>query len=85
MKDMWCKKEFLTEEDEVSTSSICSYAGMTKWREDLPPFPNYLIEVADCHGKVRLHRTAEMSAQEWIDQVIKLQKHITDYLQYLST
>jgi len=83
---MWCKKEFLTEENEPSTSTVVSWAGPVKWNsrqdgeEDL-----HFLEISNCHEKARLHRTFEMTDMEWIDQVKKLRNHLNDYLGYLLT
>jgi hypothetical protein len=85
MKDIWCKKEFLTPENEPSTSTVVSFAGKIKWsskqdsEEDL-----YFVEVSSCHERARLHRTYEMSMAEWVDQVTKLRDHLNKYLVFLS-
>lgn len=84
-KKVWSKKEFLTPEGEVSTSAVCSFAGKTKWREDLPAFDNYLLEISDCNHKARLHKTEEMTVEEWVKQIVKLRNHINSYLDYLAT
>ncbi len=83
-KIYWGKKEFLTPEDEPSTSTICSFAGKTKWREDLPPFDNYSLAISDCKDTAKLHKTEEMSVSEWIQQVEKLRDHIDAYLNFLN-
>jgi hypothetical protein len=83
-QETWSKKEFLTPEGEVSTSSVCSFAGKTKWREDLPAFDNYFLEVANCHHKARLHKTEEMTVDEWIMQLTKLRDHVDSYLTFLQ-
>ena len=85
MNGQWCKKEFLTPENEPSTSTVVSWAGEVKWsssqdsKEDL-----YFIEVANCHEKARLHKTYEMTVDEWKRQVKKLRDHLNEYLQFLE-
>jgi hypothetical protein len=81
---MYCKKEFLTPENEESTSSVVSWARPVQWKpeqdgkEDL-----YFLEISSCHERARLHKTYEMTEQDWIDQVKKLRNHINEYLAYL--
>ena len=85
MNDKWCKKEFLTSEDEPSTSTVCSFYGDIKWSKDTEGGNVSFLEVSSCHERARLHRTFEMSEKDWIEQVEKLHKHVGEYLHFLKT
>ena len=80
----YCKKEFLTDSPEPSTSSVVSYSGLVQWGNNEKPEPLNFLEISSCHERARLHRTYEMTAQEWIDQVRRLREHIDCYLEFLE-
>ena len=79
----YCKKEFLTKENEPSTSTVVSFSGLIQWGKNDKPEPLSFLEISSCHEKARLHRTYEMTADDWILQVEKLRDHINDYLEFL--
>lgn len=80
----YCKKEFLTDAPEPSTSSIVSYSGLIQWGKNDKPEPLSFLEISSCHERARLHRTYEMTAQEWINQVRRLRNHVDEYLAFLE-
>ena len=80
----YCKKEFLTDSPEPSTSTVVSFSGMVHWGSNDKPEPLNFLEISSCHEKARLHRTYEMTEQAWIDQVKRLKDHIEDYLYFLE-
>ena len=84
MHKTYCKKEFLTKENEPSTSTVVSFSGLIQWGRNDKPEPLSFLEISSCHEKARLHRTYEMTAGDWILQVEKLRDHINDYLDFLS-
>lgn len=80
----YCKKEFLTKGNEPSTSTVVSFSGLIQWGKNEKPEHVSFLEISSCHEKARLHRTYEMTADDWILQVEKLRDHINDYLDFLS-
>ena len=85
MSETYCKKEFLTEESEPSTSTVVSFYGDIKWSKDEKGGNVSFLEVSSCHERARLHRTFEMSHDDWVKQVCALRDHIDDYLTFLKT
>jgi len=85
MKQTYCKKEFLTEEPEPSTSTVVSFYGDIKWSKDVEGGNISFLEISSCHERARLHRTFEMTHEEWVDQVCKLRDHINEYIEFLKT
>jgi hypothetical protein len=81
----WVKKEFLTDENEPSTSTVCSFYGDIKWSKDEKGGNVSFLEISSCHERARLHRTYEMSHEEWVNQVCKLRDHINEYIEFLKT
>ncbi len=80
----YCKKEFLTDSPEPSTSSVVSFCGNVQWGKKDKPEPLSFLEISNCHEKARLHRTYQMTKQEWINQVTRLRDHINEYLNFLN-
>ena len=85
MKLNYCKKEFLTEDPEPSTSTVCSFYGDIKWSKDEKGGNVSFLEISSCHERARLHRTFEMTHNEWLNQVRKLRDHINEYINFLMT
>jgi hypothetical protein len=52
---MYSKRVWLNKESSASTGSVVAFHGETKWGDKLEV--TSFFEVADCHGKVRLHRS----------------------------
>lgn len=84
MTDTWCKKEFLTDSPEPSTSTVVSFCGDIKWDKDSEGGNVSFLEISSCHERARLHRTFEMSEQDWTLQVRRLRDHIDEYLAFLE-
>ena len=84
-KATYCKKEFLTDSPEPSTSTVVSFYGDIKWSKDESGGNVSFLEISSCHERARLHRTHEMTEQDWIDQVKRLRDHINEYLEFLET
>ena len=80
----YCKKEFLTDSPEPSTSSIVSFSGLVQWGKNDKPEPLSFLEISSCHERARLHRTYQMTSQEWINQVRRLRNHVNEYLAFLE-
>lgn len=84
MKDRYCNKEFLIDSSDYSTSSVVTFHGNIKWRKNDNPESLSFLEIANCHFKTRLHRTYDMTHQEWVDQIRRLRDHINLYLDFLE-
>ena len=80
----YCKKEFLTDPDEPSTSTIVSFYGDIKWSKDADGGNVSFLEISSCHERARLHRTYEMTHEEWTEQVRRVKNHVEKYLQFLE-
>ena len=81
----YCKKEFLTDSPEPSTSTVVSFYGNIKWSKDEAGGNVSFLEISSCHERARLHKTYEMTEQDWITQVKRLRDHINEYLEFLET
>ena len=81
----YCKKEFLTDSPEPSTSTVVSFCGDIQWSKDEAGGNVSFLEISSCHERARLHRTYAMPEQDWINQVKRLRDHINEYLTFLET
>lgn len=84
MKRIYCEKEFLTDAPDPGASTVVSYSGKTTWHKDAGPEQLDFLEISSCHERARLHRTLDITEQDWINQVTKLSEHITRYLCFLK-
>ena len=84
MSKTYCKKEFLTNDPEPSTSTVVSFSGPITWGPDEQPKWVDFLEISSCHERARLHRTYEMTLEDWINSVRRLRDHIDEYLDFLE-
>lgn len=82
---LYCKKEFLTDSPEPSTSTVVSFYGDVQWSKDEMGGNVSFLEVSSCHERARLHKTFNMSDQDWINQVQRLRDHVDAYLTFLQS
>lgn len=58
----------LNPDDSPSTGSIVCYDGDIEYSDDGVQ-PNMFVEIADCHGKVRLHQAHTDTTKEFIEKI----------------
>lgn len=85
MNHKYHEREWLTEIGNSSTPTVVSFAGEIKWGSEDKPSEFYMIEISSCHEKIRLHKTADQTDEDWIKQVWKLHTHVGKYLEFLRT
>ncbi len=84
MHKTYCKKEFLTDSPEPSTSTVVSFSGEVQYRNDENPELVSFLEISSCNSKIRLHRKNEQTFQEWVAELCRLRDHINDYLNFFE-
>ena len=77
----YCKKKWLNEKNSPSTGSIMTYYGLTFWGKKEPQM---FIELADCHCKVRLHKTNDDTIKQYIKKIKLLEKTLHNYVKFLQ-
>ena len=80
---MYSKREWLNKNDSPSTGSVVAYCGQIAYG-NMPKEDAAFLEVSDCHGKVRLHRTTIDTTQEFIEKLELLRDTISDFIAYLK-
>lgn len=70
--------------DTPSTGSICCYDGEVQYRPGGRFCQDQFIEIADCHNKVRLHRAAYDSIEDWKIKIDVLIDELSTYRAHLE-
>lgn len=84
MHKTYCKKEFLTDSPEPSTSTVVSFSGDIQYGCSETPELVSFLEISSCNSKIRLHRKHEQTFQEWVEELRRLRDHINDYLNFFE-
>lgn len=58
----------LNPDDSPSTESIVCYDGDIEYSDDGVQ-PSVFVEIADCHGKVRLHQAHTDTTKEFVEKI----------------
>lgn len=64
-----------------STGAMVCYDGMTE--SDGKPYRVAFVEIADCYGKVKLHRCEDDSIEDFIRKVALMEKTLHDFREHL--
>ncbi|MBB1074484.1 hypothetical protein HUU62_08680 [Rhodoferax sp. 4810] len=83
--EIFNKRIWLNSEKSPSTGSVVCFHGKSNWRHGSSQEPEIVdfIEVADCHCKVRLHRSHFDTTGEFIEKTQLLAKTLNDFAEYL--
>ena len=69
---MYNKRVWVNNQSKSSTGSIVAYEGPSDWDDGTALF----FEVADCHGKARLHKATNDSLEDFIKNIIRKEECI---------
>ena len=77
---------FLNKKDSPSTGSIVCFDGKIKWsHKQKKAERTSFVEFADCQVKVRLHRTSEDRAEDYIEKIKKMKNALVEYIDHLES
>ena len=74
-------RKWLNPNGSHSSGSVFAYFGPASWKDGEP---QYLLEIADCHGKVRLHKTDVDSPKAFIKKLKRLRNVIDRFISFLE-
>lgn len=74
-------RKWLNSNELASTGSVVAYCGPAPWKGAKKMS---LLEVADCHGKIRLHQSDKESKQHFIKKLKRLRNVIDDFINFLE-
>lgn len=77
----YCSRTWLNADDSPSTGSIVCYDGELDWADgkDIAMY----VEVADCHGKVRLHKSYQDTTLEFVEKIDKMIEALSKFRSHL--
>lgn len=78
-KTLFVGKEWLNPESSASTGSIAGYWGESPF-ETTSENPYVFLEIADCHGKVRLHMSDVDTKEDFIEKLTKLRDFVDSFI-----
>lgn len=74
---------WLNSESSRSTGSVVCFDGKTEFSDGAAR--DSFIEIADCHGKVRLHKSSDDSVTEFIQKLSVMRNEIDLFINHLKT
>jgi len=79
---MYNKRAWLKSENSPSTSSVAAFHGKAQWGKK--PEEYTFLEISDCNGKIRLHKIASDSMNDFIAKLKTLEDSVQDFRKYLE-
>jgi len=78
-------RTFLNSDNSPSTGSIVCFDGKIRWsKKQNEPERTSFVEIADCQVKIRLHRTIEDSAEDFIEKIKKMEIDLAKFRNHLE-
>ena len=82
----YAKRYWLNPDGHASTGSVVVFDGPSTWLDDQGNVERMmLVEIADCHGKVRLHQAKTDTREEFTAKVRMLRDVLSAFLGHLET
>jgi hypothetical protein len=78
-------RRWLNPDRHPSTGSVVAYHGESPWDCDGKPGIMTILEISDCHSKVRLHCGDKDTLEEFIKKMETLRNVVDRFIYYLST
>ena len=81
----YSKRCWLNPEGHASTGSVVVFDGLSTWVDERGEIERtLLVEIADCHGKVRLHQAKTDTRAEFATKVRMLRDVLSEFLEHLD-
>ena len=81
----YSNRKWLNPNGHPSTGSVVAYHGESPWGCDEKPEMLTILEISDCHNKVRLHRSQKDTLDEFIEKMEKLRNVIDEFVTHLRS
>ena len=76
-------RRWLNPDGHPSTGSVVAYHGEAPWRKSKKRDEMTILEISDCHSKVRIHRSETDTREEFIGKMETLREVIDDFVCHL--
>ena len=81
----YSNRQWLNPDGHPSTGSVVAYHGEAPWERDGKPETMTILEISDCHNKVRLHRSEKDTLDEFISKMETLHTVIGEFVIHLRS
>jgi len=81
----YSRRQWLNPDGHPSTGSVVAYHGESPWDRDGKPDVMTILEISDCHSKVRLHRSEKDTLEEFVGKMETLRDVIDDFVAHLRS
>lgn len=83
--ESFSRRVWLNPEGHASTGSVVVFDGVSTWLDEQgKPERALIVEIADCHGKVRLHQAKTDTREEFTTKVRTLRDVLSEFLEHLD-
>lgn len=79
---IYCVRKWLNKQNKPSTGSVITYYGDIAFDHGISK--TAFIEIADCHGKIRLHVTPTDSMADFVEKLELLKSEIENFIIFLK-
>lgn len=79
----YCKRVWLNPSDCNATGSVVAFDGTVEWRKG-QIVEETSVEVADCSGKVSLHKSPSEDMSRFIQKLRLLARTVNDFADFLE-
>ena len=76
----YCERKWLNPEGHPSTGSVVAYHGEAPWNKENIA----ILEISDCHNKVRLHQSDLDTLADFREKMIRLRDVVSRYVDHLT-
>jgi hypothetical protein len=82
-KPFYSNRVWLNKDSSASTGSVVAFHGETTYGQCDPVITTFL-EIADCHGKVKIHKIKIDSMEDYTSKLRRLSRVISNFADYLE-
>jgi len=81
--ECYTDRRWLNPEGHPSTGAVVAYHGEAPWDRDGKPETMTILEISDCHSKVRLHRAEKDTLEDFTVKMETLRDVVDNFVSYL--
>jgi len=80
----YSKRKWLNPDGHSASASVVAYSGQGHWEEHGERAIWTFLEIADCHGKVRLHKAQFDTMEDYTNKLALLRDEIDRFIKHLK-
>lgn len=81
----YADRRWLNNDGHPSTGSIVAYHGEAPWRQGKKQDEMTILEISDCHGKVRLHRAEIDTMEDFVKKMEVMRDVVDQFINHLRS